>query len=225
VSTASTPALTQVGVSGKLTILGQPITTTIGDIVVANDAPAYYRPGTARSRFEMTGGTTATIQMFINAVAGFRLNGVRPPLPDGTYPCYIDPLMEAQLFTDPAFQILTQGDEKSSSFKNARVAMKDHLPAQQRLRGRSAVRASRMFAPSKTSRWSTGYRSTASVRSCRRAGSTSVGSLYPRMRPSPRRSSPRLPLRVTNVQQYSKSRPRSNSRRGLTTPSSFGVYS
>lgn len=120
-STMNIPGL-PVGVSGNLVIVGTGYSIGAGDIIVSADAPAYYRPGAARSRFEMTAGNTATLQLFINAVAGFRLNGVRPPLPDGTYPCYIDPVLEAQLFTDPAFQILTQGDEQSSSFKNARVA-------------------------------------------------------------------------------------------------------
>lgn len=121
-STMNVASIGGVGVSGTLTITGTGYSIGTGDIIVASDAPAYFRPGTARSRYEMTSGNTATLQLFINAVAGFRLNGVRPPLPDGTFPCYIDPILEAQLFTDPAFQILTQGDETSSSFKNARVA-------------------------------------------------------------------------------------------------------
>lgn len=120
VSTMNTPSL-PVGASGTLTIAGTANTFAINDIIKAADAPAYYRPGTARSRVEMSASNTTTLQLFINAVAGFRLNGVRPPLPDGTYPCYIDPIMEAQLFSDPAFQILTQGDEASQSFKGARV--------------------------------------------------------------------------------------------------------
>jgi hypothetical protein len=120
-STMNVPGL-PVGLSGSLVITGTGYSIVEGDIIVAVDAPAYYRPGAARSRYEMTAGNTATLQLFINAVAGFRLNGVRAPLPDGTFPCYIDPVLEAQLFTDPAFQILTQGDEQSSSFKTARVA-------------------------------------------------------------------------------------------------------
>ena len=120
VSTMNTPGLV-VGASGVLTIAGTAVTVAVNDILMAADAPAYYRPGTARSRVEMSASNTTTLQLFINAVAGFRLNGVRPPLPDGTFPCYIDPIMEAQLFSDPAFQILTQGDETSASFKGARV--------------------------------------------------------------------------------------------------------
>jgi hypothetical protein len=125
ISSMLTPALTgtgAVGRSGVITVSGTAITAAQNDILVSLDAPAYYRPGTARSRVELSAASTTTIQIFINAVAGFRLNNVKSPLPDGTYPCYIDPILEAQLFSDPAFQILTQGDEQSSSFKNARVA-------------------------------------------------------------------------------------------------------
>lgn len=124
-STMSTPALNgfgAVGGSGKLIVQGTPIVAAQYDIIIAGDAPAYYRPGGARSRAELNSTSATTLQLFINAVAGFRLNNVKPPLPDGTYPCYIDPILDAQLFTDPAFQILTQGNESSPSFKNARVA-------------------------------------------------------------------------------------------------------
>jgi ElaB/YqjD/DUF883 family membrane-anchored ribosome-binding protein len=119
-STMAAP-LFQVGFSGTLTIQGTGITAAANDIIYAADAPAYYRPGTARSRVELSAASTTTLQTFINIVAGFRLNQVRPPLPDGTFPCFIDPILDAQMFSDPAFQILTQGAEKSSSYANARV--------------------------------------------------------------------------------------------------------
>lgn len=119
-SDAQTPTL-KLGKSGALTVLENNITCKQGDIIKAFDAPVYKRPGLARSRYELTKASTATIQMVLNAVSDLRANRIKPPLADNTYPCYIDPILDAQFFQDPAFQIMTQGQENSETFKDGRL--------------------------------------------------------------------------------------------------------
>lgn len=119
-STLVTPSTPDIGHSGTITY--DPATAAvIGDIIVAADAPNYVRPKGARSRYEMDETCTAQIQLIINTVAQFRLNSLSGPLADGSYPCYIDAIMDAQFFTDPQFQILTMGAVESKIFKGARM--------------------------------------------------------------------------------------------------------
>jgi hypothetical protein len=109
------------GASGTLTFsLAQ--TLAKGDVIVAGDAPRIYRPNGKQSSYNLAATDTMGAQLIINAVAELRANGVKPPLPDGTYPCYIDPIVDAQFFTDSQYQIMSQGCIDSEFFANARLS-------------------------------------------------------------------------------------------------------
>ncbi len=108
------------GVSGTVNVtFGSAITPAIGDVIVAADAPQIFRPR-ARSRYAMTASSTANMQMFLNQKALLGRNGVKP-FSDGTYLCVLDDTVEAQLFTDPQFQVASQGAIDSEIFVNGTV--------------------------------------------------------------------------------------------------------
>jgi hypothetical protein len=109
------------GWSGTLTISGA-VTIDEGDSISAVDGSAILRPNGKLTRYAMDASDTIGAQLVINAVAALRRNGVKPPLSDGTYPCYIDPVVDAQFFTDPQYQIMSQGQVASADFHNARVS-------------------------------------------------------------------------------------------------------
>jgi hypothetical protein len=109
------------GTSGNLTLTYSGSSAfAIGDVLVANDSPVQIRPGGARSRFQLQQNSTAALQLLINARAQLKRNGV-PPFADGSYLCVMDPTFQAQIFTDPQFQIASQGAVDSAIFKNAKV--------------------------------------------------------------------------------------------------------
>lgn len=108
------------GKSGTLTFSAAQ-TFAVGDVLVAADAPKVIWPNAKQSRFALTGADTNGVQLIINAVAELRKNRI-PTVADGTYVCFIDPTMEAQFFTDQQFQIMTQGEEQSPTFKNGRIS-------------------------------------------------------------------------------------------------------
>ncbi len=109
-----------IGVSGTLTFTAAQ-TFAEGDVLVAADAPQMILPGNIRSRYQMTQSSTAQLQMFVNAVAQLRRNNVRPQ-PDGTYHCFIDPLFMAQMYADPQFEILFQGQSDSAVYRDGIVS-------------------------------------------------------------------------------------------------------
>jgi hypothetical protein len=109
-----------IGTSGTVT-LGTTYAAAKGDVIVAADAPAYIRPNGKLSRESLGLSDANGIQLIINAVAQLRKNNIAT-CADGTYVCFIDPTMEAQVYTDPQFQIMTQGEEQSPTFKNGRIA-------------------------------------------------------------------------------------------------------
>lgn len=104
------------GASGNLTFSASQ-TMAIGDVLVASDAPAYVRNNNKRSRFAMTTSDTIGIQMVMNATAILRANNI-PPMSDGTYAVFIDPVLMAQFYADQQFQIMAQGAEASALFKD-----------------------------------------------------------------------------------------------------------
>ena len=109
------------GVSGTLTVATNTYTSAEWDVIVAADAPAIYRPNGKQSMANLTAADTLGAQLIINAVSELRANGVRPPLANGTYPCYIDPIVAAQFFTDQQFQIMSVGQYESEDFRGAKV--------------------------------------------------------------------------------------------------------
>ena len=109
------------GASGTIT-LSAALTFAKGDVIIANDAQQVLRPNGKTSRFAMAPTDTMGAQMIINAVAALRRNGIKPPLANGTFPCYIDPVVDAQFFTDSQYQIMSQGQMESPDFKGARIS-------------------------------------------------------------------------------------------------------
>jgi hypothetical protein len=109
------------GWSGTLT-LSATVSIAEGDTIQAVDGSVVLRPNGKLNRYDMAATDTIGAQLVINAVAQLRRNGVKPPLADGTYPCYIDPVVDAQFFTDPQYQIMSQGQMASADFANARVS-------------------------------------------------------------------------------------------------------
>lgn len=121
VSTMVTPAGVVAGNSGTLTITqSASYAPQVGDVIVANDAPVVIRPNNRRSRFQLQTTDTVGMQLFINAKATLKNNGV-DPLPDGTYACFLDDAGIAQVFTDPQFQIMGMGAEQSPIFVDGTV--------------------------------------------------------------------------------------------------------
>lgn len=120
-STMTTPAGLIAGTSGNLTItFTGSQTLSVGDVIVAADAPPIIRPNNKRSRQQLANGDTIGMQLCINARAQLLANGV-DPFEDGTFACLIDPQMHAQIFADSQFQIATMGLAESQIFKNALV--------------------------------------------------------------------------------------------------------
>lgn len=109
------------GTSGNLALAFSGAQTfSTGDVLVAADAQAQIRPNGVRSRYALQQNSTAAAQLLINARKELKRNNV-PAFADGTYLCVCDPSFMAQLFTDPQFQIMSQGAVDSDIFKNAQV--------------------------------------------------------------------------------------------------------
>lgn len=123
-STQVTPAGIIAGASGNLTITWNAAASyapQVGDVITAADAPVVLRPNNRASRFQLQTSDTLGMQLFINAKSVLENNGVEP-FADGTYACLLDAQMEAQVFTDPQFQIMAMGAVKSDIFVNAKVS-------------------------------------------------------------------------------------------------------
>jgi hypothetical protein len=118
--TPSTSSMGSLGVSGTVTFAANE-TLAVGDVITAFDGAKVYRPNGKASALALDATDTIGAQLVINAVSELRANGVKSPLADGTYPCYIDPIVDAQFFTDPQYQIMSQGTVDSAEFKGARI--------------------------------------------------------------------------------------------------------
>jgi len=118
---ANISTLGMYGMSGTLTFSAA-VTVNAHDTITAFDAPAIYRPNGKASINALALTDTLSAQMVLDAVAELRANGVPSPLSDGTYPCYLDPRIEAQIFTDPQYQVMSQGQMESQDFVGARVS-------------------------------------------------------------------------------------------------------
>lgn len=94
--------------------LGTAVTQSVGDAVVAASAPYSLRVGGGASRYNLTGGNTATLATFRSAVA--RLRKMNVPTIGGNYVCHMDPDTEAQLFADADFKQAYQGRGDSAVF-------------------------------------------------------------------------------------------------------------
>lgn len=95
------------------------VTTTVGDAVVAANAPVSVRPSTHESIFDITSSDVVTFKMFRAAVA--RLRKMNVPTNGGYYTAHIDPDTENQLFDDAQFQQALQGRVDSPIYRDLSI--------------------------------------------------------------------------------------------------------
>ena len=108
--------------SGGLTVTGLTTAVAVGDRIVAMDrnapttaySPLYkdgattFRPNGKGSRYALATTDTLTLPLLASAKAKVASRGTRP-FRNGMYVAIVDEILLAQLASDPAFQIATQG--------------------------------------------------------------------------------------------------------------------
>lgn len=82
--------------------------------------PTISRPSGVTDVDSITATSLLSVAQINAAVRTMRKNRV-PTLPDGTYPCLLDPSHEESLLNDAAFRQLYQGAPESPEFRNGRV--------------------------------------------------------------------------------------------------------
>lgn len=109
------------GISGVLTMSGNVTVAdgTTGNTVSSAVGPSILRPRNAGNTSLTLGGDLFTMSLVLDAVAYLRRNAV--PTIGGMYNCYLDPVSGRQLFADPDFKILFQGQDAAKEFRMGRV--------------------------------------------------------------------------------------------------------
>lgn len=109
------------GKSGTLTFSGNVTTTnaTAGNSVVSAIAPQILRPSGRATTAALQTTDLFTMGIVLDAVAYLRRNAV--PAIDGYYNVHLDPVSGRQLFADPDFKTLFQGQSASREFALGRV--------------------------------------------------------------------------------------------------------
>lgn len=110
-------------VPGTITIKnnsGATWTITVGDTIVANNAPVIFRPSGRVNQVQLVGADTLSLAICMDAVAYMRDNGV-PPMADGTFHIILDNTSMRQLFADPDFKTAYAGRQETPEFKNADI--------------------------------------------------------------------------------------------------------
>ena len=109
------------GVSGTLT-MGSNVSVadgTAANAVVGVYAPQILRPNGKATTAALAGTDLFTMSIVLDAVAYLRRNGV--PAINGFYNVHLDPISARQLFADPDFKLLFQGQSASMTFAMGRV--------------------------------------------------------------------------------------------------------
>ena len=109
------------GASGTLTFSGNVtvLDGTAGNAIVSSFAPTILRPSGRSTTAALVGTDLFTMGIALDAVALLRRNGV--PAINGLYNCHLDPVSSRQLFADPDFKVLFQGQSASQEFRMGRV--------------------------------------------------------------------------------------------------------
>jgi hypothetical protein len=125
------------GVSSILTVANLTTAVAVGDRIVAMDrtsslttfSPLFkdgayvVRPNGKGTRYSLSASDTLTLPLFATAKAKLSSRGVKPFKQTGCYVAVVDDLLLAQLYTDQAFQIATQGTfEMNPVFKNGVIS-------------------------------------------------------------------------------------------------------
>ncbi|AGK98172.1 N4-gp56 family major capsid protein [Clostridium pasteurianum] len=100
-----------VNVGTKTLTLGTAATWVDSDPVVAVNAPQIFRPNARADTKKLIAGDSATLAIFLDAVAALRQNNV--PSFGGYYAAHIDAVTERQLFADADFKQALQGRQDS----------------------------------------------------------------------------------------------------------------
>lgn len=103
---------------GNLT-LGSAVSASTGWTVIAANGPTTIRPGSAATKYALTGSDLATFSLFRSAVA--RLRKMNVPTVGGYYVAHIDPDTEQQLFSDSDFKQALQGRVDSPVFRDLSI--------------------------------------------------------------------------------------------------------
>ena len=109
------------GVSGTMTFTTN-VTVADGtalNAVVSSYAPTILRPNGRSHTQALVGTDLFTMSIVLDAVAQLRSNAV-PPI-NGMYNVHLDPRSARQLFADPDFKLLFQGQDASREFRMGRV--------------------------------------------------------------------------------------------------------
>lgn len=98
--------------------LGAAVTQSIGQSVIAANAPVSFRP-TGNTAFDLSSANVATAAMFRSAVA--RLRTMSVPTVNGNYIAHVDATTEQELFADADFKQAYQGRGDSAVFQNMSI--------------------------------------------------------------------------------------------------------
>ncbi|WP_416052762.1 hypothetical protein [Cupriavidus basilensis] len=109
------------GISGTLTFAGNVTVAdgTAANPVVSSYAPTILRPNGRATTAALTGTDLLTMGLCLDAVAQLRNNAV--PARDGLYDVFLDNKSARQLFADPDFKLLFQGQDAAKEFRQGRV--------------------------------------------------------------------------------------------------------
>lgn len=131
VSTASAPFGTSLpnqptsgmapGRSGTLTFSGNVTVAdaTAGNAVTMANGAVVLRPNARATTAGIVSGDLFNMSIALDAVAYLRRNAV--PAINGFYNCHLDPVSSRQLFADPDFKQLFQGQSAAAEFRMGRV--------------------------------------------------------------------------------------------------------
>jgi hypothetical protein len=109
------------GVSGTLTTSANVSVAdgTAGNAAVAVNAPVILRPNARSTTAGLVAGDLFSMSLVLDAVAYLRRNAV--PAINGFYNVHLDPVSSRQLFADPDFKQLFQGQDGAKEFRMGRV--------------------------------------------------------------------------------------------------------
>ena len=109
------------GRSGVLTFSANVSTSdgTAGNAIVSSVGSLILRPNARAATSSLVSGDLFTMSMVLDAVAYLRRNAV--PAINGYYNCHLDPVSARQLFADPDFKQLFQGQHASQEYRMGKV--------------------------------------------------------------------------------------------------------
>lgn len=102
--------------------LGTGVTDTLGQPIVAANAPTTLRPNARASAFNLLAGDVLTVGLVFDAVARLRQQNV-PPAADGTYQCHLDATSQRQLLADAEFRQAFQSQGAGDVYQQGRITV------------------------------------------------------------------------------------------------------